>query len=393
MYPLWGKQRFRLIISTGTPFAAGGVILAVMSRGLTTVMLGAAMAVLVVGCGGSGPSTATTGTTRPSTAAIRAVQGQRLALHAMAYTASNRVPALFDLFARAPAAVVVGKPADVAVIVAALAQPVWVGLHPQRLTVNAHDGPGRITVATDGCPKTGSCDKRPLYAPTGNPISPAPRPGLVTPYSNFTLHLATEAVLPGRYDMTFAIRYPPNQNQPSVLDIRDTLHLRLDIDNQAPPSTQCTRDDLNRPAPSMPTPHPLTDTFVLVNGEQRLDPPPPNAHPRIAAAMAWHTLSTGRGPTGGGTDALVLTSLSSTYPGRPSPDGTIRPEIHAVLAWVLYTHRTAVNSDSGPGPSISQPTTPPPVCTFLDGIDAIDATTGQALGSTGYTSEADPIRL
>ena len=311
----------------------------------------------------------------------------------MAYPASNRISMLLHLFARAPAAVVVGKPADVAVIVEGLARPVWVGLHPQRLTVNAHDGPGRITVATDACPKTGSCDSRPLYAPTGNPISPAPTRGLVTQYSMFTLHLLTEAVLPGRYDLTFAIRYPSNQNQPSVLDIRDPLHVRLDIDNQAPPSTQCTRDDLNRLPPPMPTPHLVADTFVLVDGEQRLDPPPPNAHPRITATMAWHTLSTGRGSTGGGIDALVLTSLSSAYPRRQSPDGTTRPEIHAVLAWVLYTHHVAVNPDSGPGPSINKPTTPPPVCAFLDGIDAIDATTGQALGSTGYTSEADPIRL
>jgi hypothetical protein len=60
---------------------------------------------------------------------------------------------------------------------------------------------------------------------------------------------------------------------------------------------------------------------------------------------------------------------------------------------VLYTHHVAVNPDSEPGPSINKPTTPPPVCVFLDGLDAIDATTGQALGSTGYTSEADPTRL
>jgi hypothetical protein len=387
----WATQSLRLIVSTGTHSVDSGVILAVMSRRLTTVMLGVAVAALVVGCGSSGRSTATTKTTRPRTASIRVTQGQRLGLHAMAYPASNPVTVLFDLSARAPATVIVGKPTDVVVMLFPLARPVWVGLHAQRLTVNGHDGPGQITVATDACPKTGSCDVRPLYAPTGLPIPPAPTPGLVTRYG-FTLHVATEAVLPGRYDMAFAIRYPSNLNHPAVLDISDTLHVRLDLDTQPPLSMHCTLDDLHRPAPPMPTPHLVTDTFVLADGEQRLDPPPPHAHPRITAASAWSTLSTSRAPTGGGTEALVLTSFSSTFPRRPSPDGTTRAETQAVLAWVLYTHHVA-SPDSGPRPSINKPTTPPPVCVFFDGIDAIDATTGQPLGSTGYTSEADPIRL
>jgi hypothetical protein len=385
------EQRLRPIVGAGTQSADVGVILAVIFRRRTMAIFGVAMAVLVVGCGGSAPSTATTITTRPSTAAMRAVRGERLGVHVMAYPASNRVTVLFDLSTRAPATVVVGKPADVLVMLFPLARPVWVGLHPQRLTVNAHDGPGRIAVATDACPKTGSCDMRPLYAPTGLPIPPAPTPGLRTQHG-FTLHLATEGVLPGRYDMTFAIRYPSNLNHPTVLDISDTLHVRLDLDTHVPLSTHCTLDDLHHPAPPMPTPHPVTDTFVLVDGEQRLDPPPTNAHPRITAAMAWSTLSTSRAPTGGGTDALVLTSFSSTFPRRPSPDGTTRAEIHAVLAWVLYTYHVA-SPDSGPRPppNMNQPTTRPPVCVFFDGIDAIDATTGQALGGTGYTSDTAPV--
>jgi len=187
---------------------------------------------------------------------VRVVRGEQLALHAMMYLGSNRISPSFSLSARAPVAIVVGKPTDVLVQFLPNPYPVWVALRPQRAIVNAHDGPGQITIATDGCAlrATVACDTRPLYAPTASPIGAAPSGGVVTD-QGFTLHVATAAVQPGRYDTTFETRYPPSGSHPSVLDVTDTLHVRLDIDSHGPPSMRCTLADLHRAGAPMPIPH------------------------------------------------------------------------------------------------------------------------------------------
>jgi hypothetical protein len=318
-------------------------------------------------------------------------------MNATAYLASNPVSPLFRVWSQAPAAVIVGNPTNVTVQITALIYSAWVGLQAQRLTVHAYDGPGRITVVTDGCPVTGTgaCNSRPLYSATSQPIGPAPStPGIVLDRP-FTLHLATTAIQPGRYEMTFPIRYPLNFAHPNLLAVSDILHVRLDINNRPPPSTHCTLADLHRRPPPMPTPHPITDTFVFVHGDDRLDPPPPNTHARIPAIVAWrHLASTGGS---GGTRALVLALVSAVTPARQRPDGTLREETHDVLAWVLYTHNQAVNSGLlvGPGPQGPHYRAPVPSapCAFLDGLNAMNATTGQQLLAEGGTAENGPIRL
>ena len=374
----------------------------VMRRRQPTAVLGAVMAIVLMACtGGSGVRrTVPTSTARSSSPVVRAVAGQPLGLHSMAYLASNRVSALFGMMALGPANVIVGQRTAVRVQLGPpLALPVWVSIPSQRLVVHEHDGAGEIQVATDGCPmtaRTPACDTRRLFAPSAWPIGPAPTPGVVVE-KGFVLHLATAAIAPGRYDFDIEVRYPRHQNAPTVLDVTDTLHVRLDVDTRPQPSGVCTLDDLHRPAPAMPTPHAISDTFVLERGGQRLDPPLPDAKPRTDAAEAWQTLSTSRVPTGGGQAALVLASLSSTFPRRPQPDGPTRPRNHAVLAWVLYSHDVAVDPASishGPQPpSITATTTPQPPCIFLDGLAAVDASSGQMLFSSGGTREPSPIHL
>ena len=82
-----------------------------------------------------------------------------------------------------------------------------------------------------------------------------------------------------------------------------------------------------------------------------------------------------------------------------SRNGTYVEEIHNALAWVLYTHNQAVNSGfighgGGPvvGPTVRS-AVPPQPCQFLDGIDAMNAATGQELFAEGGTAEHDPIHF
>ena len=144
----------------------------------------------------------------------------------------------------------------------------------------------------------------------------------------------------------------------------------------------------------MPVPHSLAETFVFVHGNNRLDPPPPGATARIPAKVAWAHLSSSEGGRGG-SGSLVLARLTNTTPARRLPDGTLGEDTHDVLAWVLYTHDTAVNRAlvSGPpaGPNYHRPAPSQP-CVFLDGLDAMNATTGQVLLTEGETAEHDPVR-
>jgi len=329
---------------------------------------------------------------------VRVVRGESLALNAVAYLASNPVSPLFRVWTQTPAAVIVGNPTDVVVQITALSYAAWVGLQARRLTVHASDGPGRITVVTDGCPLTGTgtCDSRPLYSATSEPIAPPPSTAGVVLTRPFTLHLVTSAIQPGRYDMTFPIRYPLNFAHPNLFAVSDILHVRLDIDSRPPPSTRCTLADLHRRPPPMPMPHSITETFVFVNGDYRLDPPRPSAHARIPAIVAWRHLASTDGGSGG-TRALVLALVSAVDPARLGPNGTSREEIHDLLAWVLYTHAQAVNSGLlvGPGPQGPNFRAPVPSapCVFFDGLAVMNATTGQQLFSEGGSAEADPIGL
>ena len=100
-----------LTVGAGTQSGDGGVI-----RDGSTAHPGdarRAVAVLVVGCGASGSSIATTSTTRPSTAASPGGAGERLGLHAMAYPASNRVRRCSISPPRSRHGCRAGKPTDV----------------------------------------------------------------------------------------------------------------------------------------------------------------------------------------------------------------------------------------------------------------------------------------
>ena len=361
----------------------------------------AAAALMLVSCSGGGAArSAPAGSVRSTpTTVVRVVRGQSLALHAMAYLASNPPSPVLGLFATAPAAVRVGSPSDVLVQLSPglRSTPVWVGMQTGRRTVDAQGGPGRITVVTDGCPSTGAADcKTPLvYAPSAFPIGPAPTGGLVTD-RGFTLHVATPALQPGTYEMTFPFRYASSATRTNVLDVTDTLHVRLYVGSKAS-ATLCTVADLHRPARRMPTPHVLAATVVFVPGEVRLDPPPSGAKPRIPAIVAWRHLASNNGGSGG-TSSLVLARLTTVTPARPLPDGTYVEEIHDVLAWFLYTHDEAVDSGlighgGGPfGPTARSGAASQP-CQFFDGRDAMNATTGREILEEGGTAEHDPFGL
>ena len=142
----------------------------------------------------------------------------------------------------------------------------------------------------------------PLYASTGLPISPAPTPGLRTQYG-FALHVATEAVLPGSYDMTFRYPLPVEPESPKRLDIRATPC------TSASTSTLMSRYRRIAPLRTSAVLHPNAHTspgcrHLRACGRRTAPRPTPQTmHTRITAAMAWSTLSTSRAPTGGGTDA------------------------------------------------------------------------------------------
>ena len=378
-----------------------GVILCVMP--VRRSVFAMFVCVVLVGCSGSGAGQALRSGRAGSSTTV-GVRGERLTLHAMTYLASNRVSPVLQVFTGAPVAVVVGAPVDVLVQLHPASSAVWVGMQPQRLEVRALHGPGRIVVATDGCPLTGAapCEPRLLYAPTVFPIGAAPSGAVVTNHG-FALHVVTSAMQPGSYEMTFPIRYPSNVNRPGLLDVTDTLYVRLDVDSGAPPTSRCTVADLHRPPARMPVPHVLTHTVVLVQGEDRLDPPPPGTKPRVAASVAWRQLAPGDSGSGG-TRSLVLALLTAATPATQLPNGTLVEDIHETLAWVLYTYGQAVDSRllGGPGGPIG-PTGPTGVgdlapgpsapCVLMYGVSAMNAMTGHGLFNGGGSPERDPVRI
>src|SRR5580704_14154088 len=95
--------------------------------------------VALVGCSGSGPRVSVRSSQVGSTTTTVGVRGERLAFHAMTYLASNRVSPVLHVFTGAPEAVVVGAPVDVLVQLHPAESAVWVGMQPERLTVQALD--------------------------------------------------------------------------------------------------------------------------------------------------------------------------------------------------------------------------------------------------------------
>ena len=326
--------------------------------------------------------------------------------HLMAYLASNPMFVSIEIQTQAPAGVVIGDPTTVMVNAYPLAKPVWVSITPGRLTVHARDGGGVIEVATQECPAKGPCDRRPLYALTGAPIPHPPTGGVVT-RQGFVLHISTQRAQPGRYDFALPIRYPSSDTHPALLDSADTLHVRLDVDAHAPPPTDCTPKDLRLAPAAIPAGHVLTDTIALEGGSTRLGSPPRGYRPRISPVHARQLLSAGRGQGGGGEATLVLASLSEMQSGvlpvlPKLPGGIVRPvklklglRPHDVVAWVLYTQHVAVNDNEiiTPAPRPGSPTTPPNACFFSDGLNAINATNGAQMDSSGGSASPDPIQF
>jgi hypothetical protein len=361
--------------------------------------------VVLGGCSGGGAGPAPKSSPVGSTTAV-GLRSERLTVYAMTYLASNRASPVLQVFTAGPVAVVGGTPVDVLVQLHPAESAVWVGMRPQRSEVHAQHGSGRIVVATDGCRLTGtaSCDPRLLYAPTAFPIGGAPSGGVVTDHG-FALHVVTSAMHPGSYELTFPIRYPSNLNQAAVLDVTDTLHVRLDVDSGAPPSSRCTVADLHRPRVRMPVAHVLAHTVVLAQGEDRLDPPPPGTKPRIPASVAWRQLAPGDSGSGG-TRSLVLALLTATTPATQLPNGTLVEDIHDTLAWVLYTYGQAVDSREFHGPGLTGPVgltgpagvgnpapAPSAPCVFTYGVGAMNAMTGHGLFNGGGFPERDPVRI
>jgi hypothetical protein len=115
----------------------------------------------------------------------------------------------------------------------------------------------------------------------------------------------------------------------------------------------------------------------------RLDPPPPGSHPKIAAQSAWRLLIYPQ-TTSSGQQHFLLALLPASFPNVP----------HAkpVLAWIWYRTRVPARPESGgpvgptaPNqPTVSTTTAPEPPCGFGDGIVAIDANTGRFLQDAGF---------
>lgn len=313
----------------------------------------------------------------------------------MAYLASNRPTVPVQIFTKAPAALVVGTTTTVGVGVYTVGNPVWVSIRPTRLTARALDGTGRIRIATEGCPANRACDRRPLYVLTGTPIPHQPAGGvLATSKLGIALRVDAGAVQPGRYELALPIRYPSNAANAAVLDVSDTLRVRIDVYSTPPPSPRCTAADLRRPSAVIPAPHVLTDTISIEGGSTRLDPPPRGFRPRISAARARRSLSAELAPGGGGVDTFVLASVSELYPRSPSGGGSLLPDTHDVVAWVLYHQRFAGTPPVGPpGGRDTRVTQPPAPCVFYDGIAAINATNGADLDSSGGSAAADLIHF
>ena len=257
-------------------------------------------------------------------------------------------------------------------------------------------GTGVLQVATDGCAPEQSlpCRAVPLYAPTGFPIAPMPSPGTETVHG-FALHLMTDDLAPGRYDVTLPLSYASDPHQAARLNVADELHVRFDTDTGAATESTCRASDLRAAGPTMTAaPHRIASSFVFADGEDRLDPPRPTDIARINVADAVSALNDGHALSGGGTAVVLLGRYSTAFPRTANGSGQLVPDIHDVLAWVEYTHHIAVYPPHGPPhPNSNISTVPAAPCVFLDGLDAIDATSGKALGSSGYgPGESDPFQ-
>jgi hypothetical protein len=351
---------------------------------------------LAAGCSSHGHAATTSAASAAAThESVR--PGQRLGVYAIAYLQSNSPTAPFSMTITgaegygAPTTLIVGRTAQMTLRFFPLAYPVWVATRAERVTARAGDG--RVAFATAGCPPVAGCSSLPVYAPTAFPIAPAPRPGLETD-GGFAFRFDTRAIEPGSYAFTLPLRYASNPARPAALDAADVVHVRVDVSASLPRGRACTADDLRRPAATSTAPHRLANIVVLQQGGIRLDPPPANAQPRVSGSDAASRLEGTRAPNGGGRDSIVLALYSPTFPRSAGPHGTEVPELHARLAWVLYSQQVATVPDPGPpNPGTTKPRALPP-CSFLNGLSAIDAMTGADLDSSGYSpGEPDFVRI
>jgi hypothetical protein len=130
-----------------------------------------------------------------------------------------------------------------------------------------------------------------------------------------------------------------------------------------PVEQACARN----PTPDrMPTPERATQALVLNRGDVTIGSLRPADQPTVTAQQVWENdaahLSLER-------YRLILARYSAAYPALQNPDGSLTPESHDVLAWVVYSapYSTTV---AGCG---------------RRGVDAVDAVSGDRLASAGWT--------
>jgi hypothetical protein len=112
----------------------------------------------------------------------------------------------------------------------------------------------------------------------------------------------------------------------------------------------------------------------------RLDPPPPDAQPRITATDAYQRAQRNL-PSDPGPDPTIALGLYSDDGNvRLNPDGSSTKLIQDRLAWVVVMSEAIVAPASG-GPASPDMATapPPPPCTFGTTIAPVDARTGAVL--------------
>jgi hypothetical protein len=127
----------------------------------------------------------------------------------------------------------------------------------------------------------------------------------------------------------------------------------------------------------MPPLQTLNEPITYAAMNVALQPPPPDARPKVSAAAAWRTAAMMGLPDD--QTGLELALFTSEFPERQTPHG-FKSVFVRTLAWVV-TAEGLISSEQLSGPLGSLPSALP-TCLPWVGLSAVDANTGQELTAT-----------
>ena len=134
----------------------------------------------------------------------------------------------------------------------------------------------------------------------------------------------------------------------------------------------------------MPTPTRLSSTRSFPAVGVVLHPPAPSDAAEVSAEQAWANAEVEKRKDA--TYEIVLARLSAANPATLGANGETTPNYQDVLAWVVISHHVAGTGTGGGAPPQGSPATASTAlaCSFNEGLDPTDATTGRLMFSQSW---------